>query len=89
MLALVLPVLRNDLKLLETYVFSPNRAPTLPMFVSGGDTDGLVSVESLSAWSLVSTGRTETRTWERGHFYLARRKDAFLSALAAVLTSFT
>ncbi|MBD9628167.1 thioesterase [Ensifer sp. ENS06] len=86
LLALVLPVLRNDLKLLETYAFDLNRTPLdIPLFVSGGNADGLVSVESLSGWSEVSTGRTEGRIWDGGHFYLTRQKDAFLSALCATL----
>ncbi|SDN02899.1 thioesterase II family protein [Ensifer sp. YR511] len=85
-LALVLPVLRNDLKLLETYAFDVNRTPlNIPLFVSGGDADGLVSVESLAGWSEVSTGQTEARIWEGGHFFLTKRKDAFLSALSSTL----
>lgn len=83
LLALILPILRNDLKLLETYSFDSNRAPLdIPLHVSGGDTDRLVPVESIRDWSSVSTAPTDVQVWSGGHFYLTKDKDAFLAALS-------
>lgn len=69
LLALILPILRNDLKLLETYTFDAGRAPLgMPFYISGGDVDGLVPVESLSGWSKLSAALTTIRVWSGGIF---------------------
>lgn len=83
LLSLILPILRNDLKLLETYTFDSSRAPLdIPLHVTGGDTDSLVPVESLRDWSILSTAPNDVRIWSGGNFYLAKHKYAYLEALS-------
>jgi len=53
---LVVPILRSDLTLCETYRHQPARALPLPITAFGGHDDQLVSEESLAAWA--STPRT-------------------------------
>nr|WP_298096142.1 alpha/beta fold hydrolase [uncultured Shinella sp.] len=90
LLALILPILRNDLKLLETYVFDDRRAPLdIPLHVTGGDADGLVPVDSLGGWTDLSTSPANIEIWSGGHFYLAKLRSAYLEALCATLATFT
>jgi surfactin synthase thioesterase subunit len=88
LLALILPILRSDLKLLETYICDETRTPLdIPFHVSGGDADGLVPAESLADWAKFSASSTRTEIWHGGHFYLAKPSGRYLEALGTTLAA--
>ncbi|SNT54480.1 pyochelin biosynthetic protein PchC [Streptosporangium subroseum] len=86
LLDLVLPAIRADYRLVESY------EPTIkgavldtPISVYYGDAEEDLSEESVMAWSAVTTGPFRTRSFEGGHFYLT---DHLPVLVADMLTTF-
>jgi surfactin synthase thioesterase subunit len=78
----VLPALRADFSVLETYRYRDQPPLTMPLTVFGGDADPLVASGELHRW------RRQTRALSRlvvlpgGHFFLHSATDRMLSAIA-------
>jgi pyochelin biosynthetic protein PchC len=70
---LVMPALRADYRLIETYSPSLRRELDCPVAACAGDADPEVSVEELRAWDGVSTGPFSLRVFGGDHFYVRRR----------------
>jgi medium-chain acyl-[acyl-carrier-protein] hydrolase len=70
MLALVMPVLRDDFELAETYAPGAPWAVRAPLTAIRGARDRSVPPASLDAWRDLARGRFRTRTVPGGHFYL-------------------
>lgn len=71
LMELLLPVLRADFALLESY--QPTEYPPLPcpMLVCGGIDDDDVSLADLDAWRPHAAGAFRVARFPGGHFYLA------------------
>ena len=69
-----LPILRADLRLVETYGVSTPRPLTCPIFASAGDTDASVSPEGLEAWRDLTSARCECLRLPGDHFYHLRHR---------------
>lgn len=83
LLALVLPTIRADFEVLETYL--PNLAPLdVPVTVFGGRDDPLVSPADLMGWRTVAS-MSGLRVFTGGHFYLADQGRAVVDAIASTL----
>lgn len=86
LMALVLPTLRADFELVETYRPPEGRPPLAqPITVFGGEEDEDASAEELAAWGELTTGRCAVRTFPGGHFFVHEERDAVLAALGAAL----
>lgn len=73
---LVLPTLRSDFTLVETYVFRPRRALRCPVSAFGGLRDPEVGRGDLDAWSHHTTGRFTVHVLPGDHFFVdSSRKD--------------
>jgi medium-chain acyl-[acyl-carrier-protein] hydrolase len=82
LLALFLPILRADLRMLERHVFSPGNVLHLPLIACGGQQDPQTSVAALEAWSNLTTSEDfGVRRFPGGHFYLHERREDFLTFL--------
>ncbi|KZN55064.1 hypothetical protein N474_16465 [Pseudoalteromonas luteoviolacea CPMOR-2] len=82
LLDMMLPLLRNDYQLIETY--RPNLdAPKLkhPLTVMLGSTDTELTYEEAEAWQQMCTQPINIETYEGGHFYLADHIEAILAHL--------
>ncbi|MFD1330694.1 thioesterase II family protein [Methylopila musalis] len=78
---IVLPIVRNDFKLIETNPVSitpPIAAPTLTVC---GDSDEDATEEGLRAWGAVTSSDFSVRMFPGGHFYL---NEAAADVLAVV-----
>lgn len=69
-LALFLPALRADLRMLETAVYEEDRPLTIPITVLGGNQDPLVNVKELEAWREQTNGRFRLTLLDGDHFFL-------------------
>ncbi|MFG1478720.1 alpha/beta fold hydrolase [Xanthobacter sp. V4C-4] len=69
LLELMLPVLRADFKLVETYRWVPGPALPLPAVVVGGVDDPATPPESLAAWGEALRGPVRVERWAGGHFF--------------------
>jgi surfactin synthase thioesterase subunit len=68
--AMVLPALRGDYTLIETYRTVPGRTLYCPVTVLTGDRDPLVSQEEARAWERHTTASFELKVFAGGHFFL-------------------
>jgi medium-chain acyl-[acyl-carrier-protein] hydrolase len=85
LMALLLPVLRADLELCETYRFEPGPSLTCPLTVFGGTRDPDVPPAALDAWREHTTGPFARRLFDGGHFFLQEARQQVLAALRDVL----
>ncbi|MBZ4416543.1 thioesterase II family protein [Myxococcus sp. RHSTA-1-4] len=78
---LILPGLRADLALVESYRHEAGAPLDCAMVVTGGTGDDLTR-EELEPWRAHTTGPFELHLLPGGHFYLREQKDALLRLLA-------
>ncbi|WP_165988998.1 thioesterase II family protein [Streptomyces sp. YIM 98790] len=68
--AMVLPTIRADYRLIETYRAGRGTDLDIPVTACFGDRDPEVGREDAEAWQAVTTGPFEVRCFPGGHFYL-------------------
>lgn len=78
---LILPYVRNDCRLTETYHHTPARPLTCPITTLVGDADPLVEADHPKLWSELTTGPTTHRVLPGDHFYLVAHRDEILAAV--------
>ncbi len=71
LLQLMLPTLRADFELLETYKYRSEPALPCPISAFGGSEDPLVTEEQLAAWQAQTSGACSLQLFPGGHFYLS------------------
>jgi len=82
LLNLMLPTVRADFELCETYEYYPESPLECPMTIYGGLEDHDVEVERLSAWSELTVGANEIRMFPGDHFYFYDSQAIFLQTFA-------
>ena len=70
LLRLVLPLLRTDFEICQTYTYLPDTPLGCPITVFGGLQDTEVPRESLAAWSEQTSGPFTLRMFPGDHFFL-------------------
>lgn len=83
---LMLPTLRADFALCETYVYRQDVPLSCPISAFGGSEDPLVSRDDLLAWNELTNGSFSIRLLPGGHFFVYDKQNAFLQAVVADLT---
>jgi medium-chain acyl-[acyl-carrier-protein] hydrolase len=81
LLQLLLPVLRADVLLLESYVYGDEPALECALSCFGGEQDRHVGREDLEAWREQTRGPFTLRTFPGGHFFIESARDDVLRAL--------
>jgi len=89
LLQVVLPMLRADVHLLESYVYEEE--PPLECGIScfGGEQDRYVAREGLEAWREQTRGPFRLRTFRGGHFFVESQRSAILRGLQEDLGPWT
>lgn len=77
LIALLLPILRADFSLRETYTYQAEPALELPIAAFGGVDDGHVAQAELQAWAQQTSRRFALQRFEGGHFYFRSARDFF------------
>jgi medium-chain acyl-[acyl-carrier-protein] hydrolase len=85
LLDVILPTIRADFELYETYEYHPESPLECPMTVYGGLEDHSVDAERLASWSEMTAGVCEIRMFPGGHFYLKSSQSTFLQTFAGDL----
>ncbi|HEX6702550.1 MAG TPA: alpha/beta fold hydrolase [Gaiellaceae bacterium] len=80
LLAFLLPLLRADFALAESYRYVEEPPLECPLSVWGGTDDGH-GPERLEPWREQTTGRFRLRMLRGGHFFIRERRDELLEAL--------
>jgi medium-chain acyl-[acyl-carrier-protein] hydrolase len=81
LLELLLPGLRADFELMETYVYRDEPALDCPILCFGGRDDGRVRQDDLDAWREQTKGAFSLRMFEGNHFFLQSEQEAFMGVL--------
>jgi medium-chain acyl-[acyl-carrier-protein] hydrolase len=89
LLQLLLPVLRADIQVLETYAYTGEPPLECPLSCFGGEDDPHVSLVDLEAWSDETSGRLRVRTFPGGHFFVESARSEVLRALGDDLAPWT
>ncbi|MFK0243454.1 thioesterase II family protein [Amycolatopsis azurea] len=84
--ALLLPALRADYTVSETYRFIPGKPLDCPVTVFGGRADPEVERAELEAWERHTTGPFETRMFDGDHFFVDSDWRSVATAVTTVLT---
>lgn len=81
LLELLLPAIRADYALCETYRFADRPPLPVPVTVLGGADDPGVGEEELRAWARLTTAGCTVEILPGGHFYLHGQLDAVAAVL--------
>jgi pyochelin biosynthesis protein PchC len=86
-LALFLPVVRADLRALETHGFPPGTVIDAPILTLTGDCDPWTTVPEAAAWRGHTAGRFELRVFPGGHFFLTDHAAEITDLVAGALAT--
>jgi medium-chain acyl-[acyl-carrier-protein] hydrolase len=81
LLKLVLPALRADVLVIESYVYASEPPLDCPLSCFGGEEDRQVRREDFEAWREQTRGPFRLRTFPGGHFFVDSARGAVLQAL--------
>jgi surfactin synthase thioesterase subunit len=76
LLQLLLPALRADMQMVETYQYAEESPLKIPILALGGTEDAAISPAQLNAWQRHTTGEFSMRLLPGGHFFLFGRVRA-------------
>jgi medium-chain acyl-[acyl-carrier-protein] hydrolase len=79
---LVLPIIRADLSVCESYMHAAEPPLDCPISVFGGSRDDMVDLFSLDAWRLHTRISFSRRLFQGNHLFLRTSQRALLSALS-------
>lgn len=85
LMELMLPLLRADFRLCDTYVYAPQEPLDMPFTVFGGLEDTAIPRRNLEAWREQTTGAFTLRMLPGDHFFLHSNKSLLLRLLASEL----
>ena len=82
LMKMLIPIMRADFELCETYVYTPEPPLDCPITAFGGEQDMLVSRQELEMWHTQTRGPFNVRLFQGDHFFLHNQQDALLQALS-------
>ena len=85
LMALVLPTLRADFAIHDTYVYRQQAALDVPFTVFGGLDDIATTTDNLSAWETLTARGASLSLFRGGHFFIEEVRGEVLSAIGRVL----
>jgi medium-chain acyl-[acyl-carrier-protein] hydrolase len=85
LMQLLVPILRADFELCETYTFQPGELLDCSLAAYGGLRDTYVTRQGLQAWRELTCGNFSLRMFPGDHFYLNSDRELLLQALGREL----
>lgn len=86
LLELIIPILRNDYRILEVYGSSPEREPlNIPFTIFNGDKDEL-NEEEVEGWKRHSTLKCTYHTFDGDHFFINQHYLKVIELINSTLT---
>ncbi|QAU34549.1 thioesterase [Janthinobacterium sp. 17J80-10] len=83
---MMLPIIRADFQVLETWPYAERDPIDIPVSVFGGIADPGVPIENLDAWASCTTGRFKRHMFPGDHFFLQQHYPAMLNIIVRALT---
>lgn len=87
LVALLLPALRADFEVYETYRFEPGAELDAPITALGGEDDREVPRADLEAWRERTRGPFDVRWLPGGHFFLQEQEERVARAVSEALAA--
>lgn len=87
LLGMVLPIMRSDFALVETYTHKHRPPLECPISVFGGESDESVGRDALEAWSVHTRAPSRLRILPGGHFFVQSARDRLLRGILDDLDS--
>jgi medium-chain acyl-[acyl-carrier-protein] hydrolase len=84
-LKLLLPVLRADVELCETYEYSPDTPLTCPIIAFAGIDDNDETVARMEEWRLLTSGEFVLHQLNGNHFFIHSNEQELLRLLRVEL----
>jgi len=81
LMELILPGIRADFTLVETYSYVEGVPLECPITALGGADDPLVTQETLSAWRIHTSNTFDAKTFQGNHFFIDTSRELVLSLL--------
>jgi surfactin synthase thioesterase subunit len=88
LMALLLPIIRADFRLLADYQYHSGPLLNIPVLVLTGTQDNHVSWQGLGGWQNETMGVCRIRSFEGDHFFIHSARDAVLACLSDELDDF-
>lgn len=88
LIELILPVLRADLAVCETYVYSDDKPVECPILVFGGLNDPIIDHNTLDQWRHLTQAAFNIRKFNGDHFFLDIAQTLILDEIAGKLITF-
>ncbi len=85
LLELLLPRLRADFTLSETYQYIKKPLLDCPILAFGGNDDSTVNHEELTAWKVQTANQCSVRLFEGGHFFINTAKKEVLDIISSII----
>ncbi|MDJ1184230.1 thioesterase II family protein [Roseofilum casamattae] len=85
MMELLVPILRADLKVDETYEYKPKAPLDIPLVVFGGERDSEASRTQLEAWSQHGSRQFSLQMFPGDHFFINTARSHLLQTLSQEL----
>jgi medium-chain acyl-[acyl-carrier-protein] hydrolase len=82
----MLPILRADLTLCETYVYTAESPLDCPIAVFGGEQDSMVSTQELREWRYQTRSACTLHILPGDHFFLHSQQHLLLAALSRLMS---
>jgi medium-chain acyl-[acyl-carrier-protein] hydrolase len=86
LMALVLPVLRADLQLVQTYQHVPGEPLNSPITVLGGRQDSTTPASKLGTWAAMTRSSCSVRIFPGNHFFLNQFRSAVINVVSSTLS---
>jgi surfactin synthase thioesterase subunit len=87
LMEIMLPVVRADLQVAETWSFEPPGTLEIPVSLLGGTSDPLVPPAEMDGWRAYFSGEVDRHSYPGDHFYLQPQREALLDHLIAAMSS--
>ncbi len=81
----ILPALRADFELSETYVYQPGKALSAPITATLGSADPLLDKNAMQLWETYTAEAFSLRCYDGDHFYTVSAEQQVLDDIAAEL----
>lgn len=85
LVAMLLPSIRADFELAETYRYQPPANLEIPVTAFAGREETRSSLDQVSGWAQETTGAFEQVWFEGGHFFIHEQRQQVLAQLASTL----
>jgi medium-chain acyl-[acyl-carrier-protein] hydrolase len=84
-LAMLLPVLKADMEMFETYQYVPSEPLQCPLYTIAGEQDPLHPPSSMAGWQTETTGKHFPETVAGGHFFINSAVDRLRGTILRAL----